>query len=65
MSAIVAVSSPRRTDEGRERVALNSAYVVALVRAGLVPVIVPPLLEPDRAPEVLDHVAGPGADRGQ
>ena len=58
MSAIVAVSSPRRTDEGRERVALNSAYVVALVRAGLVPVIVPPLLEPDRAPEVLDHVAG-------
>jgi len=58
MSAIVAVTSPRRTDDGRERVALNSAYVVALVRAGLVPVIVPPLLEPGRAADVLDHVRG-------
>jgi putative glutamine amidotransferase len=58
MSAIVAVTSPRRTDDGRERVALNSAYVLALVRAGLVPVIVPPLLDPARASEVLDHVRG-------
>jgi putative glutamine amidotransferase len=58
MSVVVAVTAPRRTDEGRERVALNSAYVVALVRAGLVPVIVPPLLDPARAPEVLDHVQG-------
>jgi putative glutamine amidotransferase len=58
VSAVVAVTSPRRTDEGRERVALNSAYVVALVRAGLVPVIVPPLLEPRRAADVLDHVRG-------
>jgi gamma-glutamyl-gamma-aminobutyrate hydrolase PuuD len=58
VSAIVAVSAPRRTDDGRERVALNSAYVAALARAGLVPVIVPPILDPDRAPDVLDHVRG-------
>jgi putative glutamine amidotransferase len=58
MSAIVAVTAPRRTDDGRERVALNSAYVNALVRAGLVPVVVPPSLDPGRAPEVLDHVSG-------
>lgn len=58
MSAIVAVTSPRRTDASRERVALNSAYVTALMRAGLVPVIVPPLLDPASAPAVLEHVRG-------
>ena len=58
MSAIVAVGSPRRTDDGRERVALNSAYVSALVRAGLVPVIVAPILDPASAPDILDHVRG-------
>ena len=58
MSAIVAVTAPRRTDDGRERVALNSAYVAALARAGLVPVIVPPILDPGRAPDVLEHVRG-------
>ena len=58
MSAIVAVASPRRTDKGRERVALNSAYVSALVRARLVPVIVAPILDPARAPDILDHVRG-------
>lgn len=58
MSAIVAVTSPRRTDAGRERLALNSVYVRALVRAGLVPVVVPPILDPDRATAVLDQVRG-------
>jgi putative glutamine amidotransferase len=58
MSVIVAVASPRRTDDGRERVALNSAYVSALVRARLVPVIVAPILDPERAPDILDHVRG-------
>jgi putative glutamine amidotransferase len=58
MKAIVAVASPRRTDGGRERVALNSAYVSALVRAGLVPVIVGPMLDPASAPDILDHVRG-------
>jgi putative glutamine amidotransferase len=58
MSAIVAVTAPCRTDDGRERVALNSAYVRALVRAGLLPVIVAPILDPGRAPETLDHARG-------
>ncbi len=54
----MAVSATRRTDEQRERVALNSAYVRALAGAGLVPVIVPPLLDPEAACAVLDHVQG-------
>jgi putative glutamine amidotransferase len=58
VSAIVAVTAPRRTDDGRERVALNSAYVAALARAGLMPVIVPPIVDPIRAPDVLGHVRG-------
>ena len=58
MTKIVAVSATRRTDEGRERVALNTAYVQALSRAGLVPVVVPPLLDPDAACAVLDRVQG-------
>src|SRR6266702_541978 len=44
MTKLVAVSATRRTDEGRERVALNTSYVRALTRAGLVPVIVAPIL---------------------
>jgi putative glutamine amidotransferase len=58
VTKIVAVSAPRRTDEGRERVALNSAYVQALARAGLVPVVVPPMLDPEAACAVLDRVVG-------
>jgi putative glutamine amidotransferase len=58
MRKIVAVSATRRTDGGRERVALNTAYVHALARAGLVPVIVAPILEADAACAVLDHVHG-------
>lgn len=58
MTKIVAVSATRRTDEGRERVALNTAYVQALGRAGLVPVVVPPTLDPDAACAVLDRVQG-------
>ena len=60
MTHVVAVTAPRRTEGGgeRERVALNLAYVRALARAGLVPVVVPPILEPDRATAILDVVAG-------
>ncbi len=58
MSRVVAVTAPRRTDHGRERVALNAAYVDALARAGLVPLVVPPTLDPDRAPAVLAHLSG-------
>ena len=58
MTKIVAVSGTRRTDEGRERVALNTAYVQALARAGLVPVVVPPMLDEEAACAVLDRVQG-------
>jgi putative glutamine amidotransferase len=55
---VIAVSAPRRADQGRERVALNAAYVHGLIGAGLVPLVVPPLLDPDSARDVLDAVAG-------
>src|SRR6266581_6095280 len=58
MTKVVAVSATRRTDGGRERVALNAAYVQALTRAGLVPVIVAPILDPETACAVLDRVQG-------
>jgi putative glutamine amidotransferase len=52
------VSATRRSDEGRERVALNTAYVQALAGAGLVPLIVAPILDPAAAAAVLDQVSG-------
>lgn len=55
---VVAVSATRRTDGGRERIALNANYVRALMAAGLTPLLVPPLLDADRAGAVLDAVAG-------
>jgi putative glutamine amidotransferase len=58
VSRIVAVSATRRTDAGRERVALNTAYVYALMRAGLVPLLVPPILDPEAACAALDGVRG-------
>jgi putative glutamine amidotransferase len=58
VTRIVAVSATRRTDAGRERVALNTAYVNALMRVGLVPLIVPPILDPEAACAALDRVQG-------
>jgi putative glutamine amidotransferase len=58
VSRVIAVSAPCRTDEGRERVALNVAYVRGLVAAGLTPLVVPPLIDPARAGDALDAVAG-------
>lgn len=56
--APVAVTAPRRTFEGRERVALNTAYVRALAAAGLVPLAVPTMLAPEQIATALDGVAG-------
>jgi putative glutamine amidotransferase len=50
----VAVTAPRR----EERVALNTAYVRALEGAGLVPLVVPTMLAPDRATAALGSVRG-------
>jgi putative glutamine amidotransferase len=58
VTKVVAVSATRRTDGGRERVALNIAYVRALARAGLVPLLVPPVLDPEAACAALDRVQG-------
>jgi putative glutamine amidotransferase len=58
VTKVVAVSATRRSDEGRERVALNTAYVRALTAAGLVPLIVAPLLDPEAACALLDRVQG-------
>src|SRR2546423_10155232 len=54
----VAVTAPRRMVEGRERVTLNTAYVRALERAGLVPLAVPTILAPERAAAALQGVRG-------
>jgi putative glutamine amidotransferase len=58
VTALVAVTAPRRTDAGRERVVLNTAYVRALDRAGLVPLVLPTLLDPARAAVVLAAARG-------
>ena len=47
--APVAVTAPRRSEHGRERVTLNTAYVRALECSGLVPLAVPTMIAPDRA----------------
>ena len=58
MSRWVAVSATRRTDLGRERVALNSSYVRSLINAGLTPLLVPPLIDAAKAGDALDGAAG-------
>jgi putative glutamine amidotransferase len=54
----VAVTAPRRMVDNRERVTLNTAYVRALERAGLVPLAVPTMLAAERAAAALTAVAG-------
>lgn len=58
MSGVVAVSAPRRTDNGRERVALNAAYARSTIAAGLTPLVVPSLIVPAHAPDVIASVSG-------
>lgn len=58
MAPAVAVTAPRRLVDGRERVTLNTAYVRALERAGLVPLAVPTMLAADRASAALAAVRG-------
>ena len=54
----VAVTAPRRMFNGRERVALNTAYVRALEQAGLAPLAVPTMLAAERAGAALAAVRG-------
>jgi putative glutamine amidotransferase len=57
VTPVVAVTAPRRQVDGRERVTLNTAYVRALDRAGLVPLALPTMLAPERAIAAL-HARG-------
>jgi putative glutamine amidotransferase len=50
---LVAVTATLDTLAGRERVRLNAAYTRALERAGLVPLVVPPLAHPGAAAAAL------------
>jgi putative glutamine amidotransferase len=54
----VAVTASIRPDGDTRRVRLTAAYVTALERAGLIPLIVPPLSGEDAAASVLDSVSG-------
>ena len=54
----VAVTASIRPEGDTRRVRLTAAYVTALERAGLIPLIVPPLSSADAAASVLDSVAG-------
>jgi putative glutamine amidotransferase len=53
----VAVTATTKVIDGMPRVRLNDAYVQAIVAAGLVPLVVPPLA-PDAAASVLNCVQG-------
>ena len=55
---IVAVTATIREGEQPHRVALNTAYVSAIENAGLVPLVVPPLSDPDAADRILAGVDG-------
>ena len=55
---VVAVTAPRRPVDGTPRVALNVAYVEALDRAGLTPLVLPAFIDPARAADALDAVGG-------
>jgi putative glutamine amidotransferase len=54
----VAVTAPRRVWDGRERLALNAAYVRALERAGVVPLAIPTMIAPELAAAALQGVKG-------
>jgi putative glutamine amidotransferase len=56
---LVAVTATTRADDGVSRVRLSTAYLDALEAAGLAPIVVPPLADPDRtADEILDAASG-------
>ncbi len=60
MTPVVAVTAGRdgTRASGEERVGVPAAYVRALARAGLVPVLVPPLVAPAAACALLERVHG-------
>ena len=55
---LVAVTATVRSVDGVDRVRLNAAYVHALESVGLVPLVIPPLLDANAGRRVLDVAAG-------
>src|SRR4051812_36307048 len=56
-SAFVAVTATSEREGHKARVRVNRAYTDALLAAGLIPLVVPPL-PPEMAPRILDTVSG-------
>src|SRR3990172_1299391 len=54
----IGVSGVVRRLEGNDRTGVNAAYVKAVVRAGGVPLILSPLMDPNLAAMALDAVQG-------
>ena len=57
-SPVVAVTASIREEERPRRIRLNAAYLTAIENAGLVPLVVPPLADPDAADRILAGVDG-------
>ena len=57
-SPVVAITASIREEEQPRRVRLNAAYLTAMENAGLVPLVVPPLADPDAADRILAGVDG-------
>ena len=55
---IVAVTATTRETDGYQRVRLNESYVSALERAGVIPLVLPPLDDATAVAPVLDAVHG-------
>ncbi|HXQ29330.1 MAG TPA: gamma-glutamyl-gamma-aminobutyrate hydrolase family protein [Gemmatimonadales bacterium] len=58
MNRVVAVTARLTTIEGRARLVLNDAYLAAVRRAGLVPLVVPATLDPAEGAAALARVSG-------
>jgi putative glutamine amidotransferase len=54
----IAVTGVAREVQGAERTGVNAAYVQAVVRAGGIPLILSPLLDPSHARHILEGVDG-------
>ena len=54
---IVALTATTEILRGRSRIRLNEAYATAIARAGMIPLVVPPL-DPDRADDLVAGVDG-------
>jgi putative glutamine amidotransferase len=54
----IGVTGVTRNVSGADRVSLNAAYVLAVLRAGGVPLVLTPLVGVDHNPEILDAIDG-------